>query len=179
MAKSPNAAGKSNSSNKQKKTTKDKPSQEIKLSPDKNSTVRIILEILVKNEATTATVKLQPPNSLIASLNLAAAGEQDCPDNKFAWSFDKTAGDTTIVSLAVGGFNQDLPADAGQFTTCILDPNDPPSITVVVMARTESGGGRGALSLTLNGKKVYDEPRELDNKGHGVLSIAESVKLPV
>jgi len=136
--------------------------------------VKIIVEVIIRNE--TATPIPSKSFSFKASPGLLAEEGPQCPDNKFKFSFDKST-DVTILSIIVEDFKQDLPPDTGNFTTCILDPHDPPSITVAVLAKTENPGGRAALSLSFNGKEVYDK-KELENKGHGKLGIMESVKLP-
>lgn len=165
----------SKSSSKKKRNEAAKAATKQKRVLETSSPIKVVIEILVKTESAAASI-IQP--NFFKALTLAEAAVGDCPDNHFKYSFDKT-NDVTVLSLAVGGFKQDMPGDSGEFTTCILDPNDPPSITVVVVARKNNPSGRAAISLSLNDKPVYSTPREIDDKGQGVLGIMESVKLPV
>src|SRR6186713_1771825 len=112
-------------------------------------------------------IQAPEPASVTAKEFSIAEEEPDCPDNRFHYSFDTT--NANILSIQVGGFSADNPPNSGDFTTCILDPNEPPSISVTVLAIVSGPGGRAALSLSLNGKDVYTPPRELDNHGGGKL----------
>ncbi len=103
----------------------------------------------------------------------------ECPDNKFTYSFDKT--NAAINKLVVEKFNSgDNPAVSGDFTSCIDDLSNPPKIRVTTFAtKTADVQSFASLTLKFNGKDVYSPTRILDDQGNGMLGFSELVNLPL
>ncbi|MEO8769962.1 MAG: hypothetical protein ABI402_07750 [Ferruginibacter sp.] len=107
------------------------------------------------------------------SLEKKISAKEAAPN--FTFSFQRIG--VTVLSLHVESFQQSMPPDAGIFFVPILDPSDEPEIRVTVIARQDSPGGSGSLSLKFNGKDVYSPSRDFDFKG-GMGGITELIKLP-
>lgn len=129
--------------------------------------VRVIVEVLVKNEATGAgafTIAAKP-----------LADTDAAPAHNFSFVLNPVK--CTVLSLVVEHRRIDNPPNTGSFFTPVLDPNDPQQVRVIIVARQDFPGCSGTLSLKFNGKDVFANPEPIAFSG-GMGKINKLVNLP-
>lgn len=152
---------------KQKKEPKD-PSVKI-LTPDKENTVKIIIEVVVKQEKSeSAPIKALLPD---------ASGGGECPSNKFTYSFSTK--NSTVLAMTVEGVTLKNPGENGEFTACVNDASPKPKIMVSALAKSTGPGATASLSMTLNGKTISIDPDDFsDPSDNGLMVLDTKPTLP-
>lgn len=140
---------------------------QVTVGPDGTIRIQIHLDIVLRPGT--------GPGELAPVKRLSSLG--DCPDNVFNFSFDRENAKVLYFSVEKHEISQ--PPDSGNFTTCITDASDKPSIIVAAMAKEQAPGGRVALQLSFRGKPVFSSPREFAKGENGFLNLNVSAKLPL
>ncbi len=131
-----------------------------KLSTEVNNPLKIIVEVVIRNETYPGHDYLSKSSELLV---------ENSPN--FSYSFEKQ--NASILTLVVGSYESSNPADSGNFFTRVFSKEIP----VIVYAQQDRPNAFAYLTLKYNGKDIYVPPRTIAFKG-GKGQIDETVIIP-